>query len=31
MTYSKKNHPYQKDGDWGNREEQINQLKPYLR
>ena len=21
-----KNHPYQKDGDWGNREEQINLL-----
>lgn len=21
-----KNHPFQKDGDWGNREEQINQL-----
>lgn len=21
-----KNHPFQKDGDWGNREEEINQL-----
>jgi len=24
--WNNKNHPYQKDGDWGNREEQINQL-----
>lgn len=24
--WNNKNHPYQKDGDWGNREEQINAL-----
>jgi large subunit ribosomal protein L7e len=24
--WNNKNHPYQKDGDWGNREEEINPL-----
>jgi large subunit ribosomal protein L7e len=24
--WNNKNHPFQKDGDWGNREEEINQL-----
>ena len=24
--FNNKNHPFQKDGDWGNREERINQL-----
>lgn len=24
--WNNKNHPFHKDGDWGNREEQINQL-----
>jgi large subunit ribosomal protein L7e len=24
--WNNKNHPYQKDGDWGNREEEINGL-----
>ena len=24
--FNNKNHPYQKDGDWGNREEKINHL-----
>lgn len=24
--WNNKNHPFQKDGDWGNREEEVNQL-----